>query len=370
VWRLSALLGLLAIVAQAQTDAIAELGKAIEAGNLQPGFDDEQGYLPWLLRVLDIPDESQMLVFSKTSVQALLIEPSNPRRLYFNDSVIVGNVKGGPIEIAAQDPVRGMVFYLLDQHTFRYREFLAQGKPSSPFVKRTDCMTCHLSRSTGLPETLIRSVVTDRKGNPRDPHDQRTTDGRTPFDQLWGGWFVTGKAIGRHMGNVVYSPEGIAAHVKSPEPSDVAALMVFEHQMRMMNLIAWVGTEARRNGRVTAAVNELVDYMLFVNEARLPERLEGGSGFAEQFAARGPQDEKGRSLRDLDLETRLQRYLCSYMIYSDAFDALPASAKTAVYRRMMQVLATRSEPERRAVLEILRDTKPDFTQAVRAVASR
>ena len=136
----------------------------------------------------------------------------------------------------------------------------------------------------------------------------------------------------------------------------------------MMNLITRAGWESRvalaeghaLNARARTAVNELVDYMLFVDEAPLQGNIAGTSGFAEEFSARGPRDAKGRSLRDLSLKGRLMRYPCSYMIYSDAFDALPAPVKTAVYVRMSRVLATRNEADRRAIIEILRDTKPDF----------
>jgi len=88
--------------------------------------------------------------------------------------------------------------------------------------------------------------------------------------------------------------------------------------------------------------------------------------FAASFAKTALRDSRGRSLRDLDLQRRLLRYPCSYMIYSEAFDALPADAKEAIYRRMWQVLsgaekdkkyARLTAADRRAVIEILRETK-------------
>jgi hypothetical protein len=57
------------------------------------------------------------------------------------------------------------------------------------------------------------------------------------------------------------------------------------------------------------------------------------------------------------------------MIYSAAFGALPADARSAIYGRMSEVLSGRdadrkyarlSEADRRAVLEILRDTVADW----------
>jgi hypothetical protein len=165
--------------------------------------------------------------------------------------------------------------------------------------------------------------------------------------------------------------------------SDIVALMVFEHQMHMMNLLTRIGWQARyllRNGRVdnlqadglSASAEELVDYMLFVDEAPLPDKIEGTSGFAEKFSSQGPTDSRGRSLRQFDLVHRLMRYPCSYMIYSDVFDALPSEARDAIYHRMWLILsgamkdtkyARLSPTDRQAVLEILRETRkglPDY----------
>lgn len=280
-------------------------------------FDSNNGYLPALLKALHVPVESQIAVFSKTSIQSLRIDAANPRLLYFNDSVTVGWVRGGFIEIASQDDARGMQFYTLHQ------------RRDAQIVHREDCLNCHKSGST-----LLRSVVASSDGIASAEID---IDSRTPFEKLWGGWFVTGKEVPRvHMGNTA-----------SPVESDVAALMVFAHQMRMMNLLAHPDN-----------VTELVDRLLFIDEARLPGRIEGGPAFTKMFEASGPRDHKGRSLRQLDLEHRLMRYRCSYMIYSEAFDALPPTTKDAVYRRMWCVLLTRFSPsDRQAVIEILRDTK-------------
>jgi hypothetical protein len=113
-------------------------------------------------------------------------------------------------------------------------------------------------------------------------------------------------------------------------------------------------------------VNDLVDYLLFVDEAPLTTRIEGSSGFAERFSAIGPRDTKGRSLRDLRLETRLMRYPLSYLIYSPAFDALPDDVRSAACARLHDVLsgtdhspkyAHLTPPVRQAILEILKDTK-------------
>ena len=157
--------------------------------------------------------------------------------------------------------------------------------------------------------------------------------------------------------------------------SDIAALMVLEHQARMTNLITRLGREAEIAGGVNAnvqkTVDELADYMLFVDEPTLPSLVVSTSGYPSRFTEGGSRDSKGRSLRELDLKTRLFRYPCSYMIYSAAFDALPLNARQAVYRRMWQILSGADKGEkyarlpsadRKAIIEILRDTKEEFTQ--------
>jgi len=230
---------------------------------------------------------------------------------------------------------------------------------------------------------------------------------RTPMEDRWRGYYVTGATTAvRHMGNAMVTDEEntrsmITAatlkldsleskfdtkHYLSPY-SDAAALMVFDHQMHMMNLITRVGWEVRAAqydaqhkqptggaALLREAAVEIVDYLLFIDEAQLSGQLESGSRFAATFAAQGPRDAKGRSLRDLDLQNRLLRYPCSYMIYSEAFEALPAEAKAAIYERMWRVLSGRvrekkymrlSLADRQAILEILRDTKkglPEYFQ--------
>jgi hypothetical protein len=290
-----------------------------------------------------------MAVFSKTSIQSLHIEPANPRVLFFNDSVSVGWVRGVFIELAAQDPGNGIGFYILQQ------------RPNERPIRREDCVRCHQSGTT-----QVRSVVSTPYGVASDGVD---VDSRTPFDKLWGGWFVTGKAVpAGHMGNTVFANSQRRELIPNLDPkfslapsSDVVALMVFAHQMHMMNLLAHPDN-----------INELVDYLLFVDEAALPGPVRGSSGFAEKFSAAGPRDRLGRSVREFDLDRRLMRYPCSYMIYSDAFDALPAATKDAVYRRMWIILSGKldneaggrygklSNADREAIVGILRDTKPDL----------
>jgi hypothetical protein len=394
--------------ARPANDRVAELNRKIQRGTVQLRFDNSQGYLRSVLEALTVPIESQMVVFSKTSVQADRISPHNPRTLFFNDSVAVGWVRGGFIELAAQDPKQGVVFYMLDQSQ----------APHPRFLRNDNCLGCHLSYATlDVPGMLLRSVFIQKDGQPVRRLGDYVSDHRSRFEERWGGWYVTGKTGSvHHMGNAMISnpgqqqPRDMGGTLASLNEkfdtraylspySDIVALMIFEHQMRMMNLLTRVGWEARfglyqeqmrstsivqspmRNidlaTRLREAAGEAVDYMLFVDEAPLAGKVQGTSGFAEKFAAQGPIDGKGRSLRQFDLERRLMRYPCSYMIYSEAFDGLPAEAKEAIYKRIWQILsggekdakyARLSYAERRAVVEILGDTKkglPDYFQRVR-----
>jgi hypothetical protein len=327
-------------------DPVAELNRKVLAGKLQLRFDDQRGYLPAILEALDIPVESQMAVFSKTSVQSMRISPRHPRAVYFNDSVAVGWVPRGTIELTALDPRQGVVFYSVDQ-----RKWTNEGGRSEIFQRRTDCLHCHITASTGgVPGLLARSVFTRSDGTPMRVPRGIDTDLRTPFEKLWGGWYVSGESTAHHLGAVErqYDPN------LYPSPgSDIVALLVFQHQRRVTNLLVEAGWRARvGSSRLPETIRELGDALTFAGELPLPEKVRGSSGFAEKFAARGP-------LRHFDLDRRLMRDPVSYMIYSPAFDALPPEVRDGVYRRIWAVLKERaSEEARRDVVAILRETKP------------
>jgi hypothetical protein len=379
------------------TDAVDALNKKLAGGTASLKFDKESGYLRSVLEALAVPVESQVLVFSQTSFQAPRINVLNPRAVYFNDTVAVGWVRGGDVlEIATQDPRQGVIFYALDQ------------KPvEKPVLKRNNqCLACHLSWETlGVPGLTVQSVHPLPDMN--SYINGYTTVHASPLEERWGGWYVTGNHGGaRHMGNIPVMPAdkgklklanprqplasvtGLFDLKGYPTPySDVVALMVLEHQGQMTNMITRIGWEARLAAaapsndaslRVTEAARDLVDYMLFVYEAPFAGPMQGSSGFAKVFSAGGPRDGKGRSLRDLDLQRRLLRYPCSYMIYSDAFGALPPAAKEAVYSRMWEILSGRDKhpryavltpADRQAIVDILRETKKDLPAYFRRTSS-
>ena len=364
-------------------DPIARLNERLKSGEVTLERRGPSGYLQSVLEALHVPVESQLLVFSKTSFQAPKIGPKNPRAIYFGDTLAVGWVRGGEVlEFVGQDPTQGSVFYTMAQ---------ANDKPV--FERNDACVSCHASEATHyVPGMFIGSVFPGVDGTTMYG-PAYTTDHRSPFEIRWGGWFVTGTHHAtRHMGNAVANDPADLASMITPESvhvtnlegrfeptgylslnSDLVALLVIEHQAKMLNLITRVGWETRigekESGRtIDQAASELVDYLLFVDEAPLPGPIAGTTKFAEVFSAQGPRDSRGRSLRDLSLETRLLRYPCSYLIYSEPFDSLPARAKTAVYGRMWEILsgqerdqryAVLTPADRRAILEILSETKAD-----------
>lgn len=387
------------------SDRVHQLAKSFASGDTSLEYDDRHGYLRAILDSLDVPVSSQVLVFSKTSFQLRRITSQRPRAVYFNDDVYVGWVQGGDVvEISSADPQQGAIFYTLRQE-----------KSSKPNIVRDrgQCIVCHASsRTSGVPGHLVRSVFADRSGQPFFGSGTFTTDHRSPFKERWGGWYVTGTHGDlRHMGNVVVTnrdrPEELdvddGANVTqltdrvNTEPylsphSDIVALMVLEHQTRMHNLITRANFDTRSAlhydevmnkamdrpaghrsesalRRIDSAAEKLVGYMLFADEFQLTDKVKGSSKFAEEFSARGPRDSQGRSLRDFDLSTRLMKYPCSYLIYSKPFGGLPNIVKERVFQRLFDVLTGNeqskafehlSAADRRAILEILRETKGDL----------
>ena len=384
---------------------VSRLQARLDSGETKLVFDDRVGYLKSVLRELDVPESSQMLVFSKTSLQRHRITPSTPRAIYFNDDMYVGFCQHGDVaEFSAVDPQLGVIFYTLDQEQ--------TDKPK--FARHNDnCLLCHASTQTrSVPGHLVRSVYVDPVGFPVFAMGTHRIDHTSPLAKRWGGWYVTGThGEQTHLGNLIVSGKQVREPVDNTAGhnvtdltallktsayltphSDLVALMVLEHQAETHNLITRANfttrdalhAEIRLNKdlnepeghrwqstttRIQSAGNDLVKYLLFSGEASLTAKLRGTSLFADEFAARGPRDLQGRSLRDFDLERRLFKYPCSYLIYSRSFDGLPREMKAFVYRRLWEVLngtdqskdfSHLSDTDRSAIREILIATKPDL----------
>ncbi len=378
-------------------DAVTALIGRLRQTTLE--HDDDHGYLRSVLAQLEVPVSSQVLVFSRTSLQRSRISPKTPRAIYFNDEVAVGFcLRGDVLEISAADPHLGTTLYTVDQDP-------AQG---GAITRQTEtCLQCHGASATqGLPGHLLRSVFPDATGEPLFSRGTKRVDHTTPFADRWGGWYVTGRSGQQtHQGNKVFGrqaepAEGVGTNVVDLAPyftvanylsphSDLVALMVLEHQTEGHNRLVRANlltrlalleqTELNKalgrpddeamesiTRRIDVACEPLVKYLVFSEEARLECCLEGSSLFATEFAVRGPFDARGRSLREFDLRTRLFRYPLSYLVYTRAFDGLPPAAKNRVYLRLWEVLTGRdrsppfvhlSAVDRQAALEILRETK-------------
>ena len=379
-------------VQQPPDDPVARLEKRIEAGDVKLDYSPQFGYLPALLKQFGLNIDSQLLVFSKTSFQATKIGPRAPRALYFADDIMMGYVQTGDVlEFAALDPKQGFNFYTLDV-----------AKAEKPeFVRRDTCLQCHQGLSTlGVPGILVSSVYPGPDGMPAFRGNAMITDHRTPVDQRWGGWYVTGTHGSQsHMGNSVAhnSAQPQLLDIRGSQnltsldkrldtskylapTSDIVALMTLEHQTRMTNLMMRIGWDTRiaqhdgklddaARDRLNGEIEDMVTYMLFADETRLYEPIQGVSTFTKTFTERGPRDHRGRSLRDFDLEKRMFRYPLSYMIYSAAFDNMPALVRERVYQRLYDILTGKDQgpayarltsDDRRAILEIVRDTKPNL----------
>lgn len=373
----------------------------------------EAAFVRWLLKETGVPESSQVLVFSKTSLQRDLIQPRQPRAMYFSDDLYLGWVPGGLMEVGISDPDLGIVFYALDARD-----------PEKPlhFARDGECLSCHGGSMTrNWPGLMVRSVFPDLKGEPLTAAGSFLVTHETPIEQRWGGWYVTGQhGATRHLGNAIAEESDREARIdresganlrqldrffdtqRYPRPdSDIVALMVFEHQVMVHNRLCEGGLRVRKWSHyqrqlqkelgeviqtepvgtalrvVTSETDRILESLLFCDEAAMPTGgVQGAGDFEKGFAGNRRPDAQGRSLKDLDLKTRLFAYRCSYMIYSPSFDSMPAALKTSVYRKLDAILTAATPPqryqhlpraERTAIREILLATKPDFAATARAL---
>jgi hypothetical protein len=401
-----------------RADAIARLEARLARGDakLEAG---PRGYLDSLLAALDIDASSQTLVFSQTSLQSRRIRPSTPRAIYFNDDVYVAWVQQGPLEIGAVDPNLGPLFYLLEQPAAG-----SVAPPRPEFGRQTTrCLSCHDSYSLtggGVPRFIVGSGYTGTAGELVSHEGWILVTDRTPLKSRWGGWYVTGRHGSQvHLGNMLIRDlkdferleELRVGNIDTLDAlfdtkpyitnkSDIVALLILEHQVNAQNELARVNYEVRtaidrERGAAKAgegyeqvasalsatvrktiddAIEPLVETLLFAGETKLTDAISGDPKFVEQFMSRAVRDGKGRSLRDLDLQTRLFRHPLSYVVYSAAFGALPRAAREAVYARITAVLRGQERGEAfaeldpadgAAIIEILAATKPEFAAFLR-----
>lgn len=388
------------------SDSCTELDKALQEGKIKLTMGDGKKMATEVLAALKVPAESQVLVFSKTSVQKDRICATTPRSMFFNDECYVGWVPGGLMEFAAMDPQLGPVFY-----------FLNPDRPdrSAPRLDRTEnCMNCHGGSMTNrVPGVFLRSVYPDSEGGMLLQAGTSLIDHTSPISERWGGWYVTGThGSMEHMGNVtatqakdgtVTLDKSKGSNVKSLESyfdtsrylrgdSDIVALMALEHQVAMHSRLVEAAYDVRMaitrqkslrhelgepptedfvgSTKVVADshTEKVMKCLLFCDEAAMPDGgIDGGPAFQEAFRANRRTTADGKSLKDFQLLTRLFKFRCSYLIYSRSWDGLPDKFREQLYRRLYQIL-TATEPvrgydhlsagERRDILDILRETKP------------
>ncbi|MDR2214659.1 MAG: hypothetical protein LBE59_02325 [Nevskiaceae bacterium] len=389
----------------ARGNCIAQLREKLDDGQLRLARDAKHGYLPALLKALDIDVDSQVMVYSKTSLQFELVTPSTPRAIYFNDECYVAYVQGTPfLEFAALDAKRGVVFYTLDDRLAAPR-FDRQGNT---------CLACHDTFSMtggGVPRVLASSAVTDAPMDSRPMGPAQEVTDRTPLSLRWGGWYVTGRqGKQQHLGNqpVRESTNTRALETLSPQNrrtlkdyydtskyltpnSDLTALLVLEHQSTIQNqimrvnyklpsVLARLQMQGRDNRTAMAGLVEpLVKALFFDGAAQLDDAIEGNTDFAKHFVERGPVDSQGRNLRAFDLKTRVFRWPLSYLVYSQAFDSLSEPAWNYAADRIVQVLRGEdttglseriSAEDRAAVIQILQQTHPRLAQRLAATDAR
>ncbi len=394
----------------AQNNRIARLQARLDRGEVKLEFERGHGYLRSLLKALDIDPSSQVLVYSKTSLQTGEIQAASPRALYFNEDTYVGWVQGTQqIELGTMDSTLDQVFYTLKN-----------GSQAPAHFKRetTNCLGCHDSLSYsggGVPRFLLMSTYVNTHGDALTHEGSILVTDHTEFQYRWGGWYVTGQqGSAVHLGNVLVHDVKELINLDQvrrgnldnldalfdtkpylTDKSDIVALQVLLHQSTVQDRITEVNWDTRTalakagkdpaDGRgvtlppqsrkqIKDEMDALVDEMLFVGDPGYKSKLTGNSGFDKWFQARGPRDSRGRSLRELDLTTRLFKYPCSFLIYSDAFDALPVYAKDYLYARLVSILtgkehapqyAALSAADRKAVVETLKETKPQFAAALK-----
>lgn len=340
-------------------DVVAELQRRLDAKELELPFVEKFGYLPAILKELDVPIESQLLAFSSQSPHRSQIRPERPRAVYFNEDVSVSWFPGAVLlEIAAQDSRKGTLFYTVVNRGETRPEFYRSNSQT--------CLGCHHMPAnpswTGVavPGHLLRNFLeTDEaKQHPFGKIRSHTL----PLEDRWQTWYVTGiHPEQRHRGNL-----SLAEHqrLKSEDASyyrtvadlavdfdtgryptntsDVVAHLVFDHQMLGLNLLARLSYE--HQFQVRSNIEDLVvRYLLMVDEAPLKKPVAVESKYAAWYRQHGPQDAMGRPLHELDLETRLFKRRISPLVNCRMVRGFPAELKQSLFGRLSAVL-TGKEP--------------------------
>jgi hypothetical protein len=384
-------------------DPMSLLMEKIDTGEVKITEENGKPLVERLLRELKLDKDTQVLVFSKTSLQKRAVSYRNPRAIYFNESVYLGWMPNGRVEVASFDPEIGPLFYFQRQ---------LDDTRSRLFVRTRSCLGCHAGNATNfIPGSLGRSVYPDRTGRVlKGIEDYRRSGHHIPLQDRYGGWFVSGQhGKMRHMGNSIATREDGQVTIDRKRfanlekldqffptdsylapGSDIAALLVFDHQVTMHHRLVEATYRARQAlfdskldpmetdvaklaaGRsireFTEGVDKVIDYMLFREEIALP-KVSCDANFRRAFTANKRTDKGGNSLKDLRLDGRIFEHRCSFMIYSPSFEHMPPMLRGAIYDRLHQILTAQAPvkgfehlgaEERTRIFEILRETKKDL----------
>ena len=396
-------------------DPASVLFRQIQAGTKQPDTTSGRNYFLWLLKELQVPVESQLLVVSKTGLQRKVVSPATPRAMFFSDQTAITWIQDGMIEVQSFDAGRGPVFYILEGTETRQQV----GKVR--FARRESCLNgCHAGSATNyLPGLLARSLHVDLEGKPTSVDKagivvnaislHENMSHAMPLRERWGGWAVTGAPAGlEHLGNILVPRGSQPLPFPDLKPmqevlpygtnSHIVPLLLHDHQVGLMNelyeaLYRWrthdfyaekvrlgfkddrlAVLSSTQTHAVAEGLESLVAELLFKDEAALPGvPITPDAGFLRAFSSQARRDARGRSLRDFQLTTHLLKHRCSHLIHSPQLLAMPAPFLQQLYARLDAALCGRSSAgkhlpaeERQAIREILLSVQPGYAEATRA----
>jgi hypothetical protein len=370
-------------------DRFAMIKERIQQGEVKIDTSNDKAFLKSMLDALSIPASSQIMVFSASSLQSEIINPGNPRALYFNEDTYIGWVPGGLIEIIAADPEMGPMFYVYDR--------LRPGGAVPSVQRSTKCMNCHAGNATRrLPGLIAESLLVSRAGSSLETFRRDVQGHQIPLESRFGGWHLTGQHnISDHRANVMGIPNAGKNTIVPVEPgqysdlslhllptSDILPNLIHEHQIGFENRLVYAIYTLRQlkhenKGLMGAAAKaeieeraeEMARYITFAEEAKFPAKgITGDPAYAEDFLRDRKVTKAGISLKDLDMKTRMFKHRCSYMLYTDTWKEAPKELKDRVYYHM--ALYLRDQPdaqhahipaaERMAIRSILKETMNDL----------
>ena len=372
------------------SDRFTRIKDDLESGRIALDRTSEKAFVVSLLHVLNVPASSQMLVFSTPSLQLRFISPSNPRALFFTDDVYVGFIPGGRVEIVSLDPELGAIFSIFD---------IPRDTQPVRIERSERCMNCHAAADTGfVPGLLMKSVIPGPAGGSLTAYRIEQTGHGIPFDQRFGGWYVTGNPpIAGNLANFIGRfSEGVLTK-QAIEPgtrfdfarypvatSDVLPQLLLEHQAGFVNRVVEASYRARtalhasggalsreQADELDAQARIVTRYVLFADEVALPpDGVVGDEVFKKDFLVAQRNAANGGALREFDLRTRLFKRRCSYMVYSVVFAGLPPPMKQRIFKRLGEALSVEKpdaeyaylpQDEKLAIRAVLKSTLTDLS---------